>query len=90
MSGWTQLPEKLVPQVLPKDIDGPPLRVAGFVQVRLCGLLYPEVNPRDIGPGGIEVRWIRDHDAILEERVRVAYRVAPRTVDRFGQPKELA
>jgi len=90
MSGWTQLPEKLVSQVLPKDIEVPAMRVAGFMQVRLCGLLYPEVNPRDIGPGGIEVRWIRDRDQLLEERVRVAYRVAPRTLERFGQPKALA
>jgi len=86
MSEWLEMPPEEVEKlrdVLERESPGGKMRILAVLAVRACRLHYPEVKPQDIGPDGVQVRWIHDS---LRDTFRVRYRFAPSVVERFGEP----
>lgn len=85
-NGWTEISSETVQKLEEPPANYSVARATGMMAAQLCRLLYPKQSPADIGAEGIEVRWVRD---ALTDTVRVAYRVMPRVIERFGEPQAI-
>jgi hypothetical protein len=59
----------------------------GYLAAKVARLLYPSADLQKIGPEGIEVHWMR---YLMNDRIRIGYKVSDRVVEQFGLPKREA